>query len=336
MLTQKQNSRRNRARHGTSLLFALVALFCASVAQGQQFPTKPIRWIIPLPAGTLPDGIARLLLEEMGSVLGGRVLIDNRSGASGIPAIAELLRAPPDGHTLLGVDASHWAILPAIRSDLTYDVMRDFAPVALVYSTPQFIVVREQLGVRDLRELIALIRAKPGALQYGSVGTGSISHLSFESFKAPLGLAVLHIPYKGSTETIPALLRGDVSITMIGLPAVLPFAKTGQVRVLASSGGTRFKAAPDIPTIAEAGGPSDFNMIARFAMVALAGTPRSLIDKISAAAGKAASNPKVAAHSLAANMEMTPSGPERLLDIFREDIRVFGAAAKAAGIAEGK
>lgn len=303
-------------------------------AQAQEFPTKPVRWIMPFLAGSVPDNSVRLLQEQISSTLGKPIVIDNRPGGAGVPAASEMLRSAPDGHTLLGLDAGHYAILPAMRSDLPYNVLRDFVPVALIFSTPQFVVVRDSLGVRDLRELIALIRSKPGALQHGSNGTGSVNHLRFENFKAPLGLEVLHVPYKGSVEFIPALLRGDISMAMIGLTSVHSLVKSGQLKLLASSGRTRFRLTSDIPTIAEAGGPPDFDLTARFVVVTLSGTPAPVIEKISTAVLKAQSIPEVAARALAAGYELTPAGPQRLAEIMSDDIKAYRAAVRNAGIAE--
>lgn len=305
-------------------------------ALAQDFPTRPIRWVLGSLAGSGPDTSVRLMQEQISSILGKPVIVDNRSGASGALAISEVRRAPPDGHTLLGVDAGHWAISPALRSEPPNDFLRDFAPVALVYSTPLYIVVPEPLGVKDLRQLIALIRSKPGAQQYGSGGTGSANHLMFESFRASLGLEILHVPYKGSVEFIPALLRGDIITAMPGLPSILPHAKSGQIRILAGSGRTRSRLAPDIPAIAEAGGPPDYDLTARFAVVALAGTPKSAIDKIAQAISKVQAIPEIAARALTLGYELTPAGPESLTEIMRDEIRIYGSAVKAAGIAAGR
>ena len=310
--------------------FALVMVFagCAGTALAQEFPSKPIRWVMPFLAGTGPDTSVRLIQEQVSALLGKPIVVDNRGGAGGALAINEVRRQPADGHVLLGVDAGHYAITPAMRADLT--------PVAQVYATPLYIVVPESVGVKDLRQLIALIRAKPGALQYGSNGTGASNHLMFEAFRSGMGLEILHVPYKGSVEFIPALLRGDVTTAMPGLPSILPYAKNGQVRILAGSSKARSRLAPDIPSIAEAGGPPDYNLTARFSALAPAGTPRAAIDRIAQAIAKVQAIPEVAARALTLGYELIPAGPDALGEIMREEIRVYGAAVKAAGIAAGK
>ncbi len=318
--------------------FALVMVFagCAGTALAQEFPSKPIRWVMPFLAGTGPDTSVRLIQEQVSALLGKPIVVDNRGGAGGALAINEVRRQPADGHVLLGVDAGHYAITPAMRADLDYSFARDFTPVAQVYATPLYIVVPESVGVKDLRQLIALIRAKPGALQYGSNGTGASNHLMFEAFRSGMGLEILHVPYKGSVEFIPALLRGDVTTAMPGLPSILPYAKNGQVRILAGSSKARSRLAPDIPSIAEAGGPPDYNLTARFSALAPAGTPRAAIDRIAQAIAKVQAIPEVAARALTLGYELIPAGPDALGEIMREEIRVYGAAVKAAGIAAGK
>ena len=316
----------------TALVLAMLLTGAISKALAQDFPSKPMRWVLPYPPGAAPDTAARILIEPMALSLGKPVIVDNRSGGTGALAISELLRAPADGYTLLGVDNAHWGILPATRSDLSYNFTRDFMPVALIYTTPQFIVVRESLGVKNLREFIALVRSKPGVFQYGSTGTGSVSHLTFESFKASLGLNILHVPYKGGPEIVLGLLRGDVSMTAIGLITVLPHVKNHQLRLLASSGQTRFKLAPDVPTISEAGGPPNFDLSARFAMVALTGTPSSAIERVAAAMRQAQSIPDVDERALKAGVELTPAGPERLASIIAEDAKVYARVAKLVGL----
>ncbi len=325
-----QNNARRRTAARTLTCAALLSL--STVSGAQEFPLRPIKLLLPYAPGGSSDLASRLAAQYMGPVLGQSVLVENKPGGGGVPAIAELMRAAPDGHTIFGAEAGQWAILPAARADLPYNFLRDFAPIGLVYTAQQAIVVRDSVPARNLQELIALARAKPGSLQYGSPQIGGLHHLIMESFKAALGLNMGHVPYKGSGDSVQALLRGDVPIIMSGITAVAPYMKTGQVRLLAVASQTRALQAPEVPTIIEAAGLTGFHFAGQLGLVAPIATPRPVIDKLSAALRKGALHPDAVARAAVTGVDMTPSTPEVLAEVIREDIRKYTAAVKVSGL----
>jgi len=316
-----------------SILGCLLIVSCfASSACAQDFPVKPVRIIVGYVPGGAPDFIVRLLAQPMGAALGQPILVENRAGGSGVPAILEMMNSPADGYTVLNADPSHWAIFPAIQPGLPYDAVRDFAPIGLAFISAAFVAVRTSSPVKDLRELIALAKAKPGELQYGTPGVGSVTHLSLGTFGSLTGMNIQHIPYKGGGQTLEALLRGDIAFTMTTMGLLAPHVKAGNLRVLAVANTARFEAYPDVPTIAEAAGLPGFGFSPTSALVARAGTPRPIIDKLSAALGKAALRPDVVEKALASGNQMAPGTPEQLAEIIRTDIKKYAEAVKIVGV----
>jgi len=257
------------------LAAAVVAAALAAAAPlGAQeaYPTKPIRWVVPYAAGGLPDTIARVVAQKVSEQLGQQVTIENRGGAGGIPGTEQVARAAPDGYTFLVADVGQVAINPHLYAKLPYDPAKDLTPVGLIGTANLFLVANQAVPVKDFAELVALARAKPGVLNYGSSGVGSIHHLSMESLKAALGLNIVHIPYKGTGQSIPALVAGDVALAYSAMPSIAAHVKAGRVKVLAVSTAKRSPTAPDVPTVAELGVPG-YDFAPEIGLLAPAGTP---------------------------------------------------------------
>ena len=304
----------------------------ASTAFAQEFPNRPLRIIVLTLPGGGPDLAARLLAQQMTPLLGKQIVVENRPGGGGIPGLQELLGQPSDGHTLAVPDSSHWGMLPVLRAELPYNTVRDFAPIGLIFTGPQFVVVLDSMPVNTLQEFIALARAKPGTLQMGSVGVGGLIYFYVETFKTSLGLDINHINYKGGADSVSALLRGEISSAAISLAAISSHVKSGRMKLLAVGTKARSRFAPDVPTVAEAAGIPDFDFAGQLGMIARAGTPKPIIDKLSDALQKAVLHPDVVARAAVAGLEMTPSTPEQLGDLIRSDLKKFAQAAKASGI----
>jgi tripartite-type tricarboxylate transporter receptor subunit TctC len=312
---------------------AVIALCLVSVLQpaaAQGFPAKPVKFIVPFSPGGLSDTVARLLAQELSPLWGQQVLVDNRPGASGIIASELVAKAPADGYTLLFADPQHLAINPAMNAKLPYDPIRDFAPVTLAAYGPLFLVAYSGVEVNSLADLIRLAKAKPGQLNYGSAGSGSIHHLTMESFKAALGLDIVHVPYKGAAQAVPALVSGQVALTISALPSLAPHVKAGKAKILAVSSAKRSPLAPEVPTIAELAVPG-FDFAGQIGIVAPAGTPREVIAKLNADIAAVLKQPAFVTRMAGLGIDPVGNSPEAFGAIIRADIDKYARAVKISG-----
>ena len=255
-------------------LFALVA----AVAAAQSYPSKPVRVIVPFPPGAGVDITARIFTPRLAEALGQQFIVDNRGGAAGQIGAEMAARTAPDGYTLLFAPASI-VISRTLYPKLTYDIEKDFDPITMVASAPFVLVVHPSLPVRNVRELIALAKAKPGMLFYASTGNGGTPHLATEIFRTQAGISVVHVPYKGTPPAVTDLLGGQVQFMFSNTLSVLPHVHSGRLRALAIGSARRSAAAPQIPTVAESGMPG-FEAITWFGMLAPAGTPKEIIVRL--------------------------------------------------------
>lgn len=251
-----------------------------SEAFAQAYPNRSIKMIVPYSAGGLPDTVARIYAQRLGDRLGQAVVVDNKPGANGVVAAQAMAVAPKDGYTLLVTDGSMFSINPSLYKTISYDYKRDFVPVSLAARAPLYLAVHPKIPANNLRELIALAKAKPGTLTYGSSGIGSTHHLSMEAFKAALSLDITHIPFKGTGQSVPALIGGQVDMLFSALPSLSGFVKSGQVRLIGNNAGRRSSQEPNVPTLAEVIPGFDFAPIV--GVLASTGTPQAAIDRISA------------------------------------------------------
>jgi tripartite-type tricarboxylate transporter receptor subunit TctC len=288
---------------GTAVALALPLL---AHAQGA-YPNRPIKFVVPYSAGGLPDTVARIFAQRLGDRLGQPVVVDNRPGANGVVAAQALSTAPKDGYTFLVTDGSMFSINPAIYKNLTYDYKRDFMPVSLAARAPLYLAANAKVPVNSLQEFIALAKAKPGTLNYGSSGIGSTHHLTMEAMKAALGLQITHVPFKGSGQSVPALIGGQVDVLFAALPSLSGFAKAGQARLLASNAATRSSLEPNVPAIAEI--IPGFDLAPIIGVLAATGTPASTIERISAEMAQIAKMPEVIETLHKAGIEPIGSGP---------------------------
>ncbi|TWG83812.1 tripartite-type tricarboxylate transporter receptor subunit TctC [Cupriavidus gilardii J11] len=266
------------------LLAAMAAAGAAAalplVARGQSgWPARPLRMIVPFPPGSSPDLIARLLTERLAASLGQPVVVENRPGAGGNIGTGQVARAAPDGYTLLFTINGPLVTAPTLSRHLNYDPMRQLAPITLVATSPNVLVVDPNLGVRNLREFVALARSRPGALNYGSVGNGSAAHLAMEQLKTRAGIALEHIPYPGFPQIAAAIIAGQIQAGFMVPAIAMPQVQAGRLRVLAATTTGRTALLPDVPTVAESGYPG-FEAISWQAVLAPAGTPRAIIDRL--------------------------------------------------------
>ncbi len=299
-------------------LAALVAT-APALAQSQQvaaYPTKPLRLIVPFAAGGGTDIPARLLAGAMSASMGQQVVVDNRAGAAGILAGEMAAKAAPDGYTLLHGSIGMLTIIPNFKKSLPYDPEKSFVPVSLVAATPTLVVVHPKLGVNNLKELIALAKAKPGTISFGSSGTGSSTHLSGELFKSMAGVNLTHVPYKGAALAVVDLVAGQIMLGFDTLSS-LAYVKSGRLKALAISTATRSPLLPDVPTVAEAALPG-YETSSWNGIMAPAGTPVAMVARLNAEIVKALGLADVRERMLVNGNTATPSTPD-----------VFGAFMRA-------
>jgi len=290
----------------SALLAAGMLLPQFANAQGT-YPNRPIKFVVPYAAGGLPDTVARIFAQRLGDKLGQSVVVDNRPGANGVVAAQALATAPKDGYTFLVTDGSMFSINPAIYKSLGYDYKRDFMPVSLAARAPLYLAVHPKVPVNTFQEFVALAKSKPGTLNYGSSGIGSTHHLTMEALKASLGLQITHVPFKGTGQSVPALIGGQVDVLFSALPSLAGFVKAGQVKLLANNAAQRSAQEPNVPAIAETIPGFDFAPIV--GVLAATGTPASAIDRISAEMAQIAKMPEVIATLSNAGIEAIGSSP---------------------------
>ncbi|MFM9969268.1 MAG: Bug family tripartite tricarboxylate transporter substrate binding protein [Burkholderiales bacterium] len=304
---------------------------CMPGAAAQDYPSRAVKILVPYAPGGQPDTAIRVLSQHFGALLGQPFIVENIAGSSGVAAINTLLKAPADGYTLLSADAGHWAINLALDPKHTYDPERDFTPIGLFgETTGLFLAVNDSVSVKSFQELATLARAKPGALSYASAGVGSIHHLIMEDLKSNLKMDILHVPYKGSAQAVPALVGGQVNMAIASLAVISGYVKEGRIKLLGVGNFRRSGLAPDVPTMAEAAGIPDFGHTGGSGLFARAGTPRPALDKIVAALAKVALQPEVLARYATVGLEASPNlTPEYLSNRIRHDRIKYTRIVKA-------
>ena len=287
--------------------------------------------IIPFPPGGTTDILGRVAAQKMGEALGQQVVPDNRPGAAGNIGTELAAKAPPDGHTLLTAPGSTLTIHPSLYAKLPFDPLKDFAPVTVLAAVPNALVVHPSLPARNVKELIALAKSKPGQLNYASTGAGQSTHLSMELFKTMAGLKITHVPYKGSAPAVTDLLGGHVPVMFDNMPSALPHVKAGKLRALAVSTLKRSPVAPEIPTVAESGLPG-FEVSVWFAVLAPAATPKAIVDRLNQILVKALQAPDVRERLLTQGAEPVGNTPEQFTDLMKRDLVKWAKVVKAADI----
>jgi tripartite-type tricarboxylate transporter receptor subunit TctC len=312
---------------GTVLALCLLTI---PTAQAQTFPAKPIHIIVPTGAGGVTDVLTRTLGQKVSESIGQPVVVENRAGAGGVIAAEMVMKAPADGHTILVADSSHYAIIPALYAKVPYDVFRDFAPIIHAANPPIFLVANGATQINNVRDLIRLGKT-PAGVVYGSPGNGGGAHLAMEMLKTTTGTNLIHVPFKGVSTLVPALLSGDVAVGFAGLPSVQQYAKAGKLRILAIATAKRSSLAPDVPTIAESGVPG-YGVNISMGLLAPAGTPGAVVARLNEEIAKALKLPDVRQRFEASGIEPAGSTPDQFADLIRGEMREFSALVKATGI----
>lgn len=316
------------------LLAALWILLLPALALAQDFPARPIKLIVPFPPGGPNDIIARVVGQRMSELIKQPVVIENRGGQGGVFGTDAVAKAAPDGYTIGIVSASSLVINPTMEK-VPYDVTRDFAPVTLVTTVPEMLVVASNVAAGNMKELIALAKAQPGRLNFASAGVGGLPHLAGELFKLTAGIDVVHVPYRGAAPAINDLLGQQVQMAFLDLPVLLPHIKAGTLRPIALGAPKRAPTSPDVPTTAEVGMP-DLLIENWYGMLAPAGTPEPIVTTLNRVANEAMNDPQV--KQKLANQGLTVAGntPAQFRDYIGAETRKWARVIKAAGLAAGK
>jgi tripartite-type tricarboxylate transporter receptor subunit TctC len=305
-------------------------IFALALASSSGFAQNTVRLVVPFGAGGAPDVIARLLAPAMQGEIGAPMIVDNRPGASGIIAAEHVKGSPPDGNTLFVADTAHFAINPALRPNLPYDPQKDFVPVIEIASSMIYVAVPAQSPAKSMQDLVALAKSRPQGITYGSSGTGTPHHLALELVKLQTGANLIHVPFKGVAQSVPALLSGDVDVVVAGPASLLPHVRAGKVRMLAAVNPHRWSRMPDLPTIAESGVAGD-GLDVTIGLLAPAGTPEATVRRLNEATAKALKNPDVAGKASDIGLEMIAGTPQQFAQSIARQREAYGRVVKASG-----
>ena len=308
----------------------IAALAVTASAHAQSYPSRPIKIIVPYAPGGLPDTMTRLVGGKLAELLGQPIVVENMGGAGGINGVAEVVKSGPDGYTLLVADVGQVAINPHLFSKLPYQPLKDLAPVSLIGTSPLYLVAHPSVPAHSLKELVALAKKEPGKLNYGSSGIGSIHHLATEALKAGFGIDLVHVPYKGTGQSVPALLGGQVALLYSALPSIAGHLKDGKVTMLAISSLKRSPHTPDVPTVAENGIPG-YDFVAEIGMLAPAGTPREVIQRLASEMAKVVKLPEVVQRFNQLGIDPVGSTPEQYASLNKTEYEKYGKLVKETG-----
>jgi tripartite-type tricarboxylate transporter receptor subunit TctC len=312
-------------------LAAFVLVLVATAALAQPYPTRPVKLIVPFPPGGNTDIVGRLIAQKLSDGFGQQVYVENRGGAGGTIGAEAAAKSPADGYTLFFSTTGTLASAPAMQPALRYDPIKDFAPISTLANAPVVIIVSATAKPKTLRELIEIAKAQPGALKFGSAGTGHFVHVAGEMFKDTARVDLLHVPYKGIGPALIDLLAGRIDVMFDAFAAYEPHLQSGKLRALAVANRSRLSRLPDVPTTAEAGLP-DYVLASWFGLAAPAGTPAQAIERVDAQVLKAIAEPDVREQMGKLGLEPGGSSPQQYATMIAEELARWRAVVKAAGI----
>ncbi|MBP7564626.1 MAG: tripartite tricarboxylate transporter substrate binding protein [Burkholderiaceae bacterium] len=318
-------------RRIAGVLLSLLACGFAPLTQAQAWPDRPVKLVSPWPPGGSNDTFSRLLATRLTTTLGQPVVVENRPGATGTLGVGQVARAPADGYLLVMGSSPTHATAASIYPQLNYNPVKDFAPITLVGSSANALVVHPSVPARTVAELIALAKAKPGTLTYASTGNGSSQHLSAELFKAMAGVDMLHVPYKGAAPAISDIVAGHINLGFHNMVDVLPHVKAGTLRALAVTSSKRARPLPDVPTIAESGVPGYMAEV-WFGVFAPANTPRPIVDRLNRELVAALADPDIRAKFDAAGMSVVGNSPDEFARYVQEEVTKWSDIVRRADV----
>ncbi|MGO4305480.1 tripartite tricarboxylate transporter substrate binding protein [Cupriavidus sp. RAF12] len=328
-------SRKTLVLRAALTLSASGALAAGGVAAAQpQYPTKPIRLVVPFSAGSATDILARIIGSKMGEGGTYQVIVDNRPGAGGTLGATGVAKSAPDGYTLILVSVGH-AINATLYPKLGYDTLKDFTPVSMVATVPNVLVVNAGSQYKSVRDIVAAAKAKPGSMNFDSAGSGSSTHLSGEMFKMQAGIDIVHIPYKGTGEALTDVMAGRGDMMFAPTVSAMPFVRQGKLRALAVTTAKRAGALPDIPTVAESGLPG-YAFDSWFGVLAPAGTPKEIVNALNAEIGKALAAPDVRERLAAQGAEAHGMTPQEFAAYIQAEIGKLAPVVRQSGVQGGQ
>ena len=314
-----------------TILALAVGIFGLSAASAQPYPARPIKLIVPFPPGGPVDVTARIIAQHLPRTLGQTVVVENRAGAAGALGAKAVAGSDPDGYTLLCGNISTLVVLPAVTNNRDYDPAKVFVPIAKVSQNHEVLVVHPAFPAKSVAELVTYAKANPGKLNFGSAGHGNATHLAAELFKLKTGTDIVHIPYKGAAEAVTGVLGGQVHMFFGDIGGVLPLMREGTLRALAVSSDARNPLVPDLPTMIESGVP-DYVVLTYIGVVAPAGTPESIISRLSGAINASLTAPEVMAAFAKLGAEVRPDSPQAFAAFLAAETQKWATVAKAANI----
>lgn len=321
---------RTSSRRLASVL-ALAAAFVAGGARADDYPSRPIRLVVPYAAGGGADSVARIVAKRVSETIGQTIVIENRGGAGSIIGTELVNRSDPDGYTLLLGQSGPISINPAVYKKLPYDPLKDFAPVTMTTAYPYIMVVNPALGVKTLQQFVALARNKPGELNYGTTGVGAANHLVTELFDSKAGIRMTHIPYRGTALAVTDLIAGQVQVVFADPISALPHINAGTLLALAVTSKERSPVAPQVPTVSESGYPG-FDAIAWHGILAPAHTPPAIINRLNAEIVQALQDPETRALLEKQAMQTVGNSPQAFADFIKQDIAIWKQVADQAKV----
>ncbi|MBI4195330.1 MAG: tripartite tricarboxylate transporter substrate binding protein [Betaproteobacteria bacterium] len=313
----------------TLSILALTLLAGTGAALAQAYPAKPIRLVVGFPPGGGVDINARLLAPKLNEYLGQQMIVDNRPGAGTNIANEHVAKSAPDGYTLL-INTAAVAINMSLYKKVPYDTLRDFAPISIFSMSPNILVVHASVPVKSVKDLLALARRKPGALNFSSAGSGTTQHLTGELFKLRTGTDIVHVPYKGSAPSMTALISGEVDFSFANIPAIFNHVKSGRLRPLANAGPKRSELMPGVPTMKESG-VNGVEVVVWYGVLAPASTPRETIATLAGAIRKAAQSPDIRQRLVDQGAEPVGNTPEEFSKLLREEVTRWAEVVKVSG-----
>jgi tripartite-type tricarboxylate transporter receptor subunit TctC len=315
-----------------ALIVASLAIASTAPAQGEEWPQRPVKVVVPYAPGGNADDVARLIARHLGEAFGQPFVVENRPGASGAIAAEAVARSPADGYTLFVASVPQIAIMPATMKT-SFDPLRDVVPITAISSNPLALVVHPGVPARSVAEFVAYARSRPGELTYAAVGVGSITHLAMVLFAKRVGIDMVPVMYKGGAPALTDVIAGHVKTHFAIVSPVVPYASGGMLRLLAVSGETRVSVLPDVPTMIESGYPG-FKMLNWTGLVAPAGTPKDIVDRIAREVARATRDPRIVSALTAGGVDPLGNTPAEFAAMIADDIRLRGEAVKIAGIQE--